>query len=130
MKNPLQQWWRPFGRFLLSGGFNTVVTYGLYLLLLPLLGYEASYTLAFVTGILLAYSLNRLFVFRVQGGMGVALLFPLVYLVQYLAGLGVVALWVEIAGWPAELAPLAAIVLTIPLTFILSHWLFMGKRAY
>ena len=50
-----------FARFLVSGGFNTLVTYGLYLLLLNVLSYRISYTIAYVAGIVLAYSLNRFF---------------------------------------------------------------------
>lgn len=58
-----------FARFLVSGGFNTVVTYGIYLLLLNVLSYKTSYTIAYVAGIVLAYSLNRYFVFKSHQGL-------------------------------------------------------------
>lgn len=114
-----------FWRFLLSGGFNTVVTYMLYLLLELVLDYRASYTTAFIAGIALAYWLNRIYVFRVKGSRTAATLFPLVYLAQYSTGLMMVSLWVEILGFNARLAPLAAIAVTIPLTYILSRWVFL-----
>jgi len=113
-----------FARFLLSGGFNTASTYLLYLVLFRFLSYRISYTIAFATGIIIAYTLNRYFVFRLHGGLKTVALFPLVYLVQYLASLGIVSLWVEILGWNAVFAPIAAISLTVPLTFILSRLVF------
>jgi putative flippase GtrA len=117
----------PFIRFLLSGGLNTAATYLLYLLLLYFLPYSISYTVSFIAGIVIAYFLNRLFVFRNSAGWRTVTLFPLVYLIQYLAGLGIVLIWVEVFGWSAFFAPLAAIIFTIPLTFILSYWVFNNK---
>jgi hypothetical protein len=51
-------------------------------------------------------------------------LFPLIYLVQYLLGLGVVTLSVDTLNWDKALAPLASIALTVPITFFLSHLVF------
>ncbi|MEN6438529.1 MAG: GtrA family protein [Syntrophobacter sp.] len=116
-----------FGRFLLSGGFNTVVTYALYLLLLRFLSYRISYTISFSMGIAIAYCCNRFFVFLTHNGLSTVALFPVVYLVQYLVGLGVVSAWVEILGLSVSLAPIAAIILTIPITFALSRWIFRRK---
>jgi len=55
------------------------------------------------------------------------LLFPLVYLAQYVVSLGVVWAWVECFHLMKELAPLVAVVITIPLTFVLSRFVF-GRR--
>lgn len=117
-----------FGRFLLSGAFNTAATYLLYLALLRFMPYRLSYTISFICGIVIAYILNLSFVFRAQGGLKTIALFPLVYLAQYLAGLGVVSLWVELLDWQASLAPIAAIIVTIPLTFVLSRLVFDRKK--
>ena len=46
-------------RFLASGGLNTLVTYIAYLVLLHWLPYQQSYSIAFASGIALAYVLNR-----------------------------------------------------------------------
>lgn len=118
-----------FGRFLLSGAFNTTATYLLYLALLRFMPYRLSYTISFICGIVIAYILNLSFVFRARGGMKTIALFPLVYLAQYLAGLGVVSLWVELLDWQASLAPIAAIIVTIPLTFVLSRLVFDRKKS-
>ncbi|MHA6197613.1 GtrA family protein [Pseudomonas wadenswilerensis] len=119
----------PAIRFLLSGGFNTAVTYALYLALLDVLPYRASYTIAFVSGIVLAYVLNRTFVFRSHRGLQSVLWMPLMYLLQYLAGLFIVWIWVEKLGWQAGLAPLAAILITLPLNFAISRLAFVKRPA-
>ena len=118
-----------FARFFLSGLANTALTYALYLLLLPFAGYAVSYSIAFVLGIALAFLLSRSFVFKSVSRSRRQFLFPGVYLLQYLAGLAVVAVWVEWLGLPEPFAPLAAIALTIPLTFAASRWVFSAAKS-
>ncbi len=117
-----------FLRFLLSGGFNTVATYGIYLALFRMLDYRVAYTIAYAVGILLSYVINWLFVFRMHRGWSSVLLFPFVYLAQYLAGLAVVWAWVDHLGLTKALAPLLAIAITIPLTYALSRLVFTKKK--
>lgn len=119
---------RDFARFLVSGGFNTALTYGVYLLLLNVVPYKISYTIAYISGILLAYILNRFFVFKSHNGIKSILLFPLIYLAQYVVSLLILWVWVEQLGFDDRLAPLVAIAITVPMTFILSKLLFL-KRA-
>lgn len=109
------------GRFLVSGATNTALTYLLYLGALGALGHRLAYTLAFASGLLLAYLLNRHFVFCAHAGWRSVLAMPLIYLVQYLVGLGVVEVWVRGLGGPAALAPLAAIGVTVPMVYLLSR---------
>lgn len=117
-----------FLRFLLSGGINTVATYAVYLVLLRALDYRIAYTVAYIVGILLAYALNWLFVFRTHRGLTSVLLFPFVYVTQYAVSLATVWIWVEMFGLPKSLAPLIAIVITIPITYALSRLVFSGKQ--
>ncbi|MEE4676796.1 GtrA family protein [Pseudomonas alliivorans] len=116
-----------FARFLMSGGFNTALTYGLYLVLLTFLSYNVSYTLSYLTGMLLAYTLNRFFVFKSHQGMRSIILLPLIYLVQYCLSLAILWCWVEKLELDARLAPLVAIALTLPVTFVLSKLAFSSK---
>jgi len=109
---------------LLSGGFNTASTYVIYLALLQFTGYRLAYTISYATGILLSYVINRVFVFRSHRGLASALLFPFVYLIQYLAGLVVLWVWVDKLGFAKAFAPLIAIIATIPLTYLLSRYVF------
>lgn len=117
-----------FLRFLVSGGVNTAVTYVVYLLLLRVIDYRIAYTAAYVAGILLAYALNRVFVFRTHRGLSSMLLFPLVYVMQYLVSLAAVWIWVDWLELAKALAPLMAIVITVPLTYFFSKLIFVRKE--
>ncbi|AAO54598.1 membrane protein, putative [Pseudomonas syringae pv. tomato str. DC3000] len=116
-----------FARFLMSGGFNTALTYGIYLVLLMFLSYKISYTISYATGILLAYVLNRFFVFKSHQGLRSVVLLPLIYAIQYGLSLVILWCWVEKLQLDERLAPLAAIFLTLPVTFILSKFAFSAK---
>ncbi|WP_434989310.1 GtrA family protein [Xanthomonas melonis] len=116
-----------FVRFLISGGINTVATYATYLALLQATSYKVAYTAAYVFGIVIAFFVNRLFVFQTHRGWRSLLLFPFVYLTQYVVSLAVVFAWVEHFGFSATLAPLMAILVTVPLTFLLSRFVFGGS---
>jgi putative flippase GtrA len=111
-----------FARFLAGGVGNTLATYGLYLSLLAVIGYQIAYALAYVAGILLSYWINLKFVFRRQGGGGKLLRFPLVYLTQYAVGAGVLWAAVDGLGVPASVGPALAVAVTVPFTFVLSRW--------
>lgn len=97
------------------------MTYALYLVLLHYLDYRTAYGVAFLSGIVLSYALNVRFVFRVRPSWRSAILFPLVYVVQYLVGLGVLQLAVERFGIPREYALLASIAVSVPLSFLLTR---------
>ena len=116
-------------RFLIAGAVNTVVTYALYLVLLPLLNYTIAYTIAYVAGIALAYALNTRYVFQVQRNARGMALFPLVYVVQYLLGVVTLRLTVGEFGVPQEFALLASIAVTVPATFLLSRFVLKSRTA-
>ena len=113
-----------FVRFFASGGFNTLVTWLLYLVLLRKLSYQVSFSIAFACGIVLAYLMNRYLVFRQPGGRAGPLWVLLIYGGQYLANLGLVTVWVGWWGLPAALAPLFAVAVTLPFTYLLNRSVF------
>lgn len=115
-------------RFIASGALVTGTTFVLYVLLQAVMPYPLAYTLAFVVGVAMAYALNRTFVFRVDGDRSTLVLFPLVYVVQYGVGLVVVFAWVSLLDLPTELASLAAVAVAVPITYLLSRWVFVGRR--
>lgn len=114
-------------RFLLSGALNTAATFALYWALLLVMGYRAAYSIAFVTGIALSYLLSSRYVFRVRTKFRSAVLFPLVYLVQYVLGLLVLWLWTSKLGLPAGYGVFATVAVTLPVSFLLSRLIL--KRA-
>lgn len=117
-----------FFRFILSGGLNTAITYGIYLLLLQQTSYQISYTIAYVSGIAISYLLNRVFVFREHRGLRSLLLFPLVYVTQYGFGMLILWLWIDMAGLNDKIAPLVVVAMTLPLTYVLSRFVFLGRK--
>jgi putative flippase GtrA len=114
-------------RFLLSGAFNTAVTYAGYLVALRYFDPRVAFTLVYAAGIALAYFLNRVFVFRAHAGWRSVAAMPLIYLLQYLFSLAVVHFCITL-GAPAWLAPLPAIALSVPLVYLLTRYSFSRGR--
>lgn len=112
---------REIVRFVLAGLANTAASYLLYLLLLLFLPYTFSYTLAYVAGLVFSYLLNSLWVFRKPVALKKALRWPFVCAVQYVISVLLLRVAVEIFGVEPRFAPLLAIALTVPVTFLLSR---------
>lgn len=112
-----------FSRFAIVGGVNTVVAYASYLLLLRWMRYELAYSIAYAAGIATAYVLSARFVFRQPLRRRSATRFPAVYIAQFLISLGVLKLAVELFGMPRWTGMAVAILLTMPVTFVLSRWI-------
>jgi putative flippase GtrA len=108
-------------RFGIVGVLNTVVGYGCYLLFLNWLRYEFAYAIAYVIGIAVSYVFSALYVFRQPLRPRAALYYPLVYLVQFLLGLVLLRLFVEMLFVSPKLALVGVTVLTMPVTFLLSR---------
>ena len=117
-----------FARFVFFGALRTLVAYAIYLVLLWFLSYALAYTISYAAGIFISYWINARFVFGEQLRLSRALQYPLVYLFQYLLGLALLYLLVEIANLPESVSPLLIIVVTVPATFLLSR--FLLKRPF
>ena len=108
-------------RFLIVGGANTLTTYAIYLFLLQFIRYEFAYAIAYAIGIIVAYGLSTGFVFRQPIRRRSALRFPLIYAFQFIAGLGILRVAIEYFHAPHWLALGVVIILTLPVTFVLSR---------
>jgi len=117
-----------FTRFLATGLVNTAIGYGAYLGLLHWTSYEIAYAAAYVIGIVVAYVLNSLFVFRSPIGLRTALRYPFVYLAQYLFGAGLLYAMVGWLGFDRRWAALVALALSVPLSFLLNR-IALSQRA-
>lgn len=111
-------------RYLLAGGVNTAFSYAAYLLLLGWLHYRLAYLLSFVLGVLLSFVLLRHFVFVRPGRRHALLRVGVNHVVQLGLSLAVVELWVRWLQAPQALAPLAAVLLVMPVVFVLQRWVF------
>lgn len=99
---------------------NTLLTYGIYLLLNLYMNYQKSYVISYVSGIIFSYLFNAHVVFNVKKTWKGLIAYPLVYLIQYVLGAILLSVLVEKSGIPKEIAPLFIIVLLLPITYLLS----------
>jgi putative flippase GtrA len=77
-----------------------------------------------------AYLLNARFVFHKPLNWKTAFQFPLVYVVQYLAGVALLSFWVEVLQVGDLIAPLLVIACTVPVTFVLSRFIIKGHGTH
>jgi len=121
---------REFLRFLIGGGINTLATYLLFIALAAEIDQTVAYTITYIAGIALSYFVNAIFVFRKSASIHTALIYPVIYLVQYLLGLVILSLATMYFSIVKEAAMLIAIAANIPTTFLLSRWLLgLGRRS-
>ncbi|MEP6698468.1 MAG: GtrA family protein [Verrucomicrobiota bacterium] len=109
-------------RFLFFGCLNTLIAYGLYVVLLWAVPYMAAYTIAYACGIFISYGLNAKFVFNEKLKVTTALQYPLVYVVQYLLGLVILRVLIEGFHVSKLLAPFVVALLMIPVAYKLSSF--------
>lgn len=120
MKKILLNLKNKFIKFLSAGVINSVASYLVYLLLVLFLNYQASYATAFVFGIVLSFILNTKYVFEVDQTIKKFVVFPLVYLVQYILGAFMLNFLIELIGISKFFAPLIVAVFLLPVNYILS----------
>ncbi|MBH1964352.1 MAG: GtrA family protein [Comamonadaceae bacterium] len=113
-------------RYLVAGAVNTAIGYLLYLALLQVTSYRMAYVMSFVAGIGLSYLLMRFAVFRTSGRRFSPVWVAASHLMQLALGLAVVEIWVSVLGGPPALAALAAVVVCVPLMFLVQRWIFFG----
>lgn len=115
-------------RFLAGGALNTGSTFVLYWLLLLFIDYRAAYAISFAAGILISYLINTRFVFRTEHSLRKLLLFPAIYLITYAAGAWTLHTAVDRFAVDASLAPFISICATLPLTYLLTRLVLVGRQ--
>lgn len=116
-----------FARFLAVGAANTLIGYGLFLVANHWMDYRWAYTVSYAAGIAISYVLNSWLVFHARLSWRNLLRFPVVYAVQYAAGLALIWWLVDGLGVPEAIAPLAVVALTLPLTYALSRYILLPR---
>jgi putative flippase GtrA len=113
-------------RFVVVGAVNTASYYAVYLALSLPLPYLAAHLVAFAAAMVGSFFLNCRFTFPTRPTVRKFLAFPL----STVANLAVstTALWllVEVAGLPTTAAPAIAVVLPVPVTFLVSRRILTG----
>ena len=118
---------REFVVFVFFGTVNTLLTYGIYLLLVLFIAYPVAYSVSYVSGVFISYYLNARFVFKEKLRLSKALQFPIVYLAQYLIGLGSLYFLVEVTHVSKFFAPILIVIITVPCTYLLSRYVIKGR---
>jgi putative flippase GtrA len=119
-----------FPRFLIVGAVNTGLTYVLYLGLLLVIPYAWAYSLTYAVGIGIGYLLNARWVFKRVPSLSSATAYPLTYVLNYLFGVGMLWLFVELIAIPKEIAPLLVVTISAPVMYIVTKSIFLGKPTY
>lgn len=112
---------RQFYAFLVTGTINTGLTYLIYLVILCFMNYIIAYSISFTCGVLMSYYMNSAFVFNSTLEFKKALRFVFFYIFQYCLGLILLYFLVTIAEINQKIAPFAVVLVTVPLTFLLSR---------
>ncbi|MCS4991358.1 flippase GtxA [Staphylococcus aureus] len=112
-------------KFIIVGGINTLNYYVVYLLLLKLLHieYMISHITGFIVAFVISYYLNCYFVYRVKPTWRKFISFPITQIVNVSLQTVLLYVFVSWLNLPAEIAPFAGLIITIPITFILSKWI-------
>ncbi|HDC9764371.1 TPA: flippase GtxA [Staphylococcus aureus] len=112
-------------KFIIVGGINTLNYYVVYLLLLKLLHieYMISHITGFIVAFVISYYLNCYFVYRVKPTWRKFISFPITQIVNISLQTVLLYVFVSWLNLPAEIAPFAGLIITIPITFILSKWI-------
>ncbi len=116
-----------FLRFIGVGGVNTLVSYSIYVYLIFMVDYQVAYAVAFVIGILLSYWLNTRFVFNTGYSKKKFILFPIVYVIQYIFGALLLNIIVEHLSFNKIFAPILVVIFLLPLTYVLSKKILKGS---
>ncbi|MBS3618198.1 flippase GtxA [Staphylococcus aureus] len=112
-------------KFIIVGGINTLNYYVVYLLLLKLLHieYMISHITGFIVAFVISYYLNCYFVYRVKPTWRKFISFPITQIVNISLQTVLLYVFVSWLNLPTEIAPFAGLIITIPITFILSKWI-------
>lgn len=112
-------------KFIIVGGINTLNYYVVYLLLLKLLHieYMISHITGFIVAFVISYYLNCYFVYRGKPTWRKFISFPITQIVNISLQTVLLYVFVSWLNLPAEIAPFAGLIITIPITFILSKWI-------
>lgn len=109
-------------RFIFVGGINTVTFYVFFLLLHHVIGlyYLAAHIFAFFISMVGSYFLNVFFTFNVKPSLKTFLQFPITQAVNITVSSLLVYMFVEWLKVPAVVAPLFAVIFTVPITYIIT----------
>lgn len=111
-----------FIRFVIVGGLNTVNYYSVYVVLYNLLNwhYLPSHITGFLISMVISFYLNVYFTYKVRPTLAKFLQFPITQLVNVGLSSLFIYIFVDHLHWNGNIAPLAAVIFTVPVTFLVT----------
>lgn len=111
-----------FTRFIAVGIINTVTYYTIYLLLHNVLSmpYLLAHIIGFFISLNISFFLNSYVTYKVKPTLKKYLLFPLTQVVNISVSTALIFIFVEFLKIDSNIAPFAAVLFTVPITFIVS----------
>lgn len=111
-----------FFKFVVVGGINTLIYYVFYLAGLHLLSmyYLLSHAIAVAISILCSFFLNSLYTYKVKPTWKKFLYFPITQLFNVAITAILLFILVDLVHMNSSLAPIAALFVTVPITFIIT----------
>ncbi|GAA3719006.1 flippase GtxA [Salinicoccus jeotgali] len=111
-------------RFIFVGFINTINYYVFYILLITMgAPYLAAHLIGFAVAFIISYFLNCRYVYKVRPTLAKFLKFPLSQVFNIGLQTALLYLFVESFGWPEPFAPLPVLIITVPLTYIITRWI-------
>lgn len=115
-----------FMRFVMVGGFATVLHYGIYMLLQRFVNVNAAYTSGYLLSFVANFYLTAYFTFRQKPSWKKAFGFGWAHLLNYLMHIGLLNLFLWM-GFLPSLAPVPVFAIVIPVNFLLVRFVFKQK---
>lgn len=115
--------------FAIIGFVNTTTYYTLYLLIHLFARYLVAHVCAFVLAMISSYFLNTYFTFRTRPTVRTFLLFPLSNLANFVVTTLGLRILVGHVGMNATIAPVPVAVISIPITYLLAHYIMLGRKS-
>lgn len=119
---------KPFFKFVLVGVFNTINYYIAYVMILKIAPYLLAHILAFIYSALVSYFLTTYYTFNKKPSLKTFIAFPLTFLPNLLLSSFGTMLFVEMKVFTKDVASLVMMILIIPITFIISKFIFVKKN--
>lgn len=117
-----------FNRFVVVGVINTITYYSIYLMLHKWaeLSYLSAHVLGFLISLNVSFFLNSYVTYKVKPTFKKYLLFPLTQLVNMSVSTILIYVFVEFFHLSSSIAPFAAVLFTVPITFLVSTRIMKG----
>ncbi len=116
-------------RFLVVGGVNTGITYGLYCVLVFWWHPQLAWLTVFLLGLALGFYGHTRLVFNGRLGHRKAVGYALLQLLLYALSSAMIYIAMHLAGLGPRVAAGVAIVINVPISFLLSRWILSDRPA-